>query len=101
MKSLYSIYDRVSDQYLNPEAHENDAVATRAFLTSCANPAIPDLYLDDITLVCVGTFDELTGAVVPVDPRNVFFGNSPAVKELRTKYKEAMRNEIFEEERND
>lgn len=98
MKNIYSIYDRVSDQYLNPEVHDNDGVAIRAFVMSCANPAIPDLYLDDITLVCIGNFDECTGAICPVLPRNVFFGNSVTIKDLRKQYKEAVTNEIPKEE---
>lgn len=97
MKNMYCIYDRVSDQYLNPEAHANDGLATRAFMISCANPSIPELYLDDITLVCVGTFDELSGALCPCSPRNVFFGNSAPIKELRRQYKEVCNNEVSEE----
>lgn len=98
MKNVYSIYDRVSEQYLNPEVHENDGVAIRSFVMSCANPAIPELYLDDITLVCIGNFDECTGAITPVIPRNVFFGNAIAIKDLRKQYKEAVTNEISKEE---
>lgn len=98
MKHLYSIYDRVSGQYLNPEAHDNDGVAVRSFLMSCANPAIPDLYLNDITLVRIGSFDELSGALVPSAPVNVFFGNSGPVMELRRQYKEIDSNEISQEE---
>lgn len=98
MKNLYSIYDRVSEQYLPPEAHTNDGVAIRAFVMSCANPGIPEQYLDDITLVCIANFDECSGAVTPVVPRNVFFGNSVSIKDLRKQYKEAVSDEIPNEE---
>ena len=98
MKNVYSIYDRVSAQYLNPEVHENDGVAIRCFLISCANPSIPDVYLDDITLCCIGSFDESSGTISPCPPKNIFFGNSPAVKDLRQQYKEVTENEISEKE---
>lgn len=98
MKYVYSIYDRVSEQYLNPEVHENDGVAIRAFIVSCVNPAIPEVYLDDITLVCIGKFDECTGAITPVNICNVYFGNAHTIKELRKQYKEVVSNEISEEE---
>lgn len=98
MKNVYSIYDRVADQYLDPMVHMNDGVAIRSFMISCAAIDVPDTYLDDITLVCIGNFDECTGAITPVIPRNVFFGNAIAIKDLRKQYKEAVSNEISEKE---
>lgn len=92
MKQLYAVYDRVSNQYLDPQAHLNDGVATRSFMMSCADPSIPESYLHDISLVHVGGFDENSGVVVPVNVRTVLFGDAAPVFELRNKYKEMISN---------
>lgn len=100
MKNMYSIYDRVSNQFLDPQPHVNDDAARRAFMMSCADPAVPELYLRDIELSHIGVFDETTGEIVTCRPRQVMNGNSPAILELRTQYMEVIRGDL-EEKRDD
>lgn len=100
MKNMYSIYDRISNQFLDPQPHVNDDAARRSFMMSCANPNVPELYLRDIELSHIGVFDESTGEIVTCRPRQVMIGNSPAIMELRSQYMEVIRGEN-EETRND
>lgn len=97
MKKMYTVFDRVSEQYLPPAVYDNDAVAIRSFGLSCCDLTIPDAYFDDISLVYIGDFDELSGAVHPAAiPHVVTYGNSSVVREMRNRYKEMMNNEKSE-----
>lgn len=97
MKKMYTVYDRISQQYLPPAVYDSEPIAIRSFGLSCCDLTIPDTYFDDISLVFIGTFDELTGVITPAPVvHTVVYGNSSVIREMRNRYKEMMDNEKSE-----
>lgn len=67
---LYSLHDVKMAIYLSPFVARNDVEATRQLAGSMADPNMRNspmcLAPSDFRLVCVGDFDDDTGALVPV-----------------------------------
>lgn len=69
MMELYCTYDRVAQRYEAPAPFISKAVAIRAFENIIrTDNTITGLNYRDFDLMRVGTFDELTGIISPVNP---------------------------------
>lgn len=63
-KRIYAVYDRVSHIFSEqPFVSVSDSVAIRDFSISLGNSPLKD----DLSLYCVGMYDNETGVVVPFD----------------------------------
>lgn len=62
--NLYSLYDRIGEEYGPLFADRNDAAAIRVTRNSLEKSPFPQ----DFSLRCVGIVDTTTGAIAPVHP---------------------------------
>ena len=92
-KFLYAIYDSVSGIYQDAQPHVNDDAAVRSFMLGCGNPAIPDIYLKDLYLYKLGSFDVHSGEVIGFDPVRICSGDSYFIQEYRASLRKEFSNE--------
>lgn len=72
MKTLFTVYDRKSQQYAAPFAEINDGTAIRAMQDVMKNKDHPfAAYPEDYELISLGQFDEQTGEIVVNKPTQV------------------------------
>lgn len=62
--SLYSLYDRIGQEYGPLFADRNDAAAIRVTRNSLEKSPFPQ----DFSLRCVGAVDTTTGEITPLSP---------------------------------
>lgn len=80
MLHIYSVYDQKSEIWSNPMFMRANGEAVRAFMDAVRNPdTMISKYPEDYTLFQIGTFDEVTGVLMPVD-NPVNLGNGIAFK---------------------
>lgn len=67
MSKLYAIKDAKVGAYINIMMFKNDSVAIREFQAAAneKNRNMVNEFPEDKELWCLGTFDELTGVIVP------------------------------------
>lgn len=63
--SLYSVYDRVAEEYSAPNMAKNDGTAFRQFMELMTK--VPEYSKEEYWLMKVGEFDSETGQLVAVD----------------------------------
>lgn len=62
---VYSVFDKKAATYSRPFFSVNHAVAIRDFGDAVNDPKNPNVkHVDDFDLYFVGTFDDLTGALI-------------------------------------
>lgn len=63
---LISLYDRDENAHTNPSVYATEAVAIRALRDAVANPESKiSRHADAFELRILGTFDQVTGEIVP------------------------------------
>lgn len=70
---LYTIRDQVAGFFINPYVAPNDGVAKRMFIAGLSD-SFP--HRADFSLHCIGSFDDQTGQLTPLDPHLVLSGLS-------------------------
>lgn len=101
MKSLYAVYDRVSDHWNDVISCSTDGEAVRGFIHSCSNLSIPENYLKDIAIYRIGSFDEVDGLISDSERKLVMVGddyNIIANRDYLFKKLRGVSDEISEEE---
>ena len=75
---VVAVYDEKAKAYLPPFFQPNDAMAVRIF-TDCVNDENGhpfSIHPEDYTLYKIGTFDDATGTIEPVNPSPLAHGPS-------------------------
>lgn len=100
MMRMYSVYDRVSKQYLEPVCFVNDQAAIRGFVSQCVQLPVPDAFIKDLSLVHIGMFDEVDGCVAHSKHEVLFYGDDPSLVNLRKEkpYAESHAEESYQSE---
>lgn len=86
INSFFSVYDSKAAVFCTPFFSENNHTALRAFRYA-ANDQTTEIgkYPSDYTLYKIGTFDNLTGEILPVEPVPIALAitlvNQPEVNE--------------------
>lgn len=62
--NVYTIYDRLAGQYAEPHCDLNHATATRWFTSIMSQSKLNH---SDFDLVCLGSYDSLTGQLVSLN----------------------------------
>lgn len=101
MMNLFSIKDIVSDSWQPPVTALHSEEAKRSFILTCVQPSLHEMYLRDIHLYHVGTFDETTGLVQPCKPKLVCRGDDPVIMNYRSTNFGGESNEMATEEKGD
>ena len=71
-KSLYCVFDRKADAYMEPFNSANDALALRAFAAAVSDKGHAFyLHAEDFTLWRIGEFDHETGTVAGTIPEQI------------------------------
>lgn len=64
-KKLYSIKDKVADEFSQPFYCNNDEVAKRIVINSFLSSKDVNLHSCDYFLYSLGSFDLITGSIIP------------------------------------
>lgn len=71
-----------------------DSDAKRAFNWALGAADMPEVYLKDIDLYCIGSFDELSGQVIPCEPVHIINGYNDDVICNREYWKKCMEVQV-------
>ncbi|WGL31464.1 nonstructural protein [Dipodfec virus UOA04_Rod_1082] len=82
---VFSIYDSVANTYFAPTISVNRDVAIRSFCDLINRDVALSAHAKDYSLVFVGTFDNVSGELVPVNLEVVFSGDSVIQSDPATK----------------
>lgn len=74
---LYTMYDRVAEEYGPPWAARNDAVAVRQFMSGMKDNPFPD----DFWLYCIGSYDSNTGVIESMAQKRVPFSEKVHIED--------------------
>lgn len=78
---LYSVFDSKGGFHLSPFPAANDAVAARQFGEFCTNPETPmNKHPEDYSLKAIGSFDDESGAVGPIDHRSIAHASTYVIR---------------------
>lgn len=68
--AMFTVYDKAAGAFLPPFFERTDGAATRAFQQAC-NSEKHNFFQspDDYALYGVGSFDDATGKLTPIEPR--------------------------------
>lgn len=70
--NMYSIYDKVAEEFAQPFLAKNDGIATRAYMQGVRNVENPK----DYELVQIGEFENSEALLIPFNvPRDVILKN--------------------------
>jgi len=71
IKLLFSIHDSVANEYNPPVTFASIAVAVRFFGDLCKKDSVISAHSGDFALVWIGSFNCVTGSVIPLEENQV------------------------------
>lgn len=89
---IYCIFDVKAKAYMQPWFMPNDSMASRAFQDCVSDPQHTfGAHPEDYTLFNIGTFNQITGEIIPTDKTSLGNGLDHFDEVLRKKMEEKMK----------